>query len=140
MKVVVVLEFPDITDPNSAEATEVVDALTLDTLRTQEEWADKSARVWVETVEGESMTEATGWTCPHCGRVYDEYDDIDGPPCPSDDCPSHEGEESAEMTPHERALYDALRDLLSATQRVYDNRHEYDAALDAVEMVRLAKE
>lgn len=32
------------------------------------------------------MTEAN-WTCPHCGRVYD---DIDGPPCPSDDCPSHD--------------------------------------------------
>lgn len=54
MKVVMVFEFPDITDPNSAEATEVVDALTLDTLRMQEEWADNSARVWIEEVEGES--------------------------------------------------------------------------------------
>ena len=89
----------------------------------------------IAMLEQNTMT-ATGWTCPHCGRVYD---DIDGPPCPSDDCPSHEGEKSAEMTPHERVLFDALRDLLSATQRVYDNRHEYDTAMDAVEMVRLAK-
>lgn len=33
------------------------------------------------------MSEATDWTCPHCGRVYD---DLKEGPCPSDDCPSHE--------------------------------------------------
>lgn len=34
---------------------------------------------------------STNWMCPHCGRVFD---DINGPLCPSDDCPSqHEAKD-----------------------------------------------
>lgn len=54
MQVMICLEFPDIADADSNEATEVVDALTLDTLRIQEEWADKGARVWIESVSGQT--------------------------------------------------------------------------------------
>ena len=50
MKVFIVVEFPNI-DPNAPEADEIVDALTLDTVRMQEEWADKACVVYVDEVE-----------------------------------------------------------------------------------------
>ena len=35
----------------------------------------------------EAMNSGRGWTCPDCGR---QYEDMTGGPCPSDDCPSHD--------------------------------------------------
>lgn len=65
-------------------------------------------------------TKQATWTCPHCGRVYDEYDEIDGPPCPSDDCPSHEGEERAEMHPSNDMFQPLIGKTVSAVQYVDD--------------------
>jgi len=50
MKVVIIAEFPNINDVDGEEASQVVDALTLDTVRMAEEWADKEAVVWVDDV------------------------------------------------------------------------------------------
>jgi hypothetical protein len=50
MRVTLVVEFPGI-DPNSAEADEIVDALTLDTVRLQEQWAACAA--YVDEVEAD---------------------------------------------------------------------------------------
>lgn len=60
------------------------------------------------------MAEAN-WTCPHCGRVYDDIDDIDGPPCPSDDCPSHE-----EMHPSNDMFQPLIGKTVSAVEYVDD--------------------
>ena len=49
MKVIIIIEFPGI-DPNSPEADEIVDALTLDTVRVQEQWADKTCTAYVDEV------------------------------------------------------------------------------------------
>lgn len=46
MKVVMVFEFPHITDPNSAEATEIVDALTLNTVAAGQPLGGLWAHVW----------------------------------------------------------------------------------------------
>lgn len=51
MRVVMIFEFPDITDSDVEEATEIVDSLTLDTVRIAEEWADKRASVYIDNVE-----------------------------------------------------------------------------------------
>lgn len=53
MKVIIVLEFPGIPDPDGDEATEIVDELTLHTKQLQEEWAHKGAIVWVDDAKGE---------------------------------------------------------------------------------------
>ena len=50
MKVIIIAEFPNINDVDGEEASQVVDALTLDTVRMAEEWADKEAVVWVDDV------------------------------------------------------------------------------------------
>ena len=50
MKVIIIIEFPNIHNVDGNEASEVVDALTHHTLRLQEEWADKEAVVWVDDV------------------------------------------------------------------------------------------
>jgi len=52
MKVFITVEFPGI-DPNSAEADEIVDALALDTVRLQEQWADKTCAAYVDEVEAD---------------------------------------------------------------------------------------
>ena len=52
MRVIIVVEFPGI-DPNSAEADEIVDALALDTVRLQEQWADKACVAYVDEVEAD---------------------------------------------------------------------------------------
>ena len=52
MKVFITVEFPGI-DPNSHEADEIVDALALDTVRLQEQWADKACTAYVDEVEAD---------------------------------------------------------------------------------------
>jgi hypothetical protein len=52
MRVTLVVEFPGI-DPNSAEADEIVDALALDTVHLQEQWADKACAAYVDEVEAD---------------------------------------------------------------------------------------
>lgn len=50
MKVIIIAEFPHIVDVDGDEASQVVEALTLDTVEMEEEWADKKAVVWVDDV------------------------------------------------------------------------------------------
>ena len=54
MVVTIQIEFPGV-DPNSEEADFIVDALTLDTTKMQEEWSTngKKAQAWVAAVDGD---------------------------------------------------------------------------------------
>ena len=50
MKVIIIAEFPHIHDVDGDEVSQIVEALTLDTIKMAEEWADKEAVVWVDDV------------------------------------------------------------------------------------------
>lgn len=50
MRVIIIVEFPHIHDVDGDEASQIVEALTLDTAKMAEEWADKEAVVWVDDV------------------------------------------------------------------------------------------
>lgn len=52
MIVTIQIEFPNV-DANSEEADFIVDALTLDTTKMQEEWADHKAQARVAAVDGD---------------------------------------------------------------------------------------
>jgi len=50
MIVTIKIEFPTVKDVDSAEANDIVDAITLDTLKTALEWSDYGVHVWVDDV------------------------------------------------------------------------------------------
>lgn len=50
MLVTIKIEFPTVNDVDGDEANLIVDALTLDSLKTMNEWADYGARAWVDDV------------------------------------------------------------------------------------------
>jgi len=50
MIVTIKIEFPTVKDVDSGEANDIVDAITLDTLKTALEWSDYGVHAWVDDV------------------------------------------------------------------------------------------